>query len=222
MPPSIDAFYLNHPTFRDGNTVNPSPMLIATVTDDRAINLSTAGIGHQMLLTLDEGATQYTDVALYYTPLSDGTPGGTIAYPLENLTEGEHTLRLRVWDTGPNSAEATLSFRVAKEVAPVIYDVYTDTNPASVQANFYVSHDRPDRQLNVTIEVFDLMGRRVWEGSQTARSDMFSSVPLVWNLTDGAGRRVQRGIYLYRATVSDDTSGDKTATATRKLAVTAE
>ncbi len=222
VPPSIDAFYLNHPTFRDGNTVNPSPMLIATVTDDRAINLSTAGIGHQMLLTLDEGATQYTDVALYYTPLSDGTPGGTIAYPLENLTEGEHTLRLRVWDTGPNSAEATLSFRVAKEVAPVIYDVYTDTNPASVQANFYVSHDRPDRQLNVTIEVFDLMGRRVWEGSQTARSDMFSSVPLVWNLTDGAGRRVQRGIYLYRATVSDDTSGDKTATATRKLAVTAE
>ncbi len=111
---------------------------------------------------------------------------------------------------------------MAKEVAPVIYDVYTDTNPASVQANFYVSHDRPDRQLNVTIEVFDLMGRRVWEGSQTARSDMFSSVPLVWNLTDGAGRRVQRGIYLYRATVSDDTSGDKTATATRKLAVTAE
>jgi len=39
-----------------------------------------------MLLTLDEGATQYTDVALYYTPLSYGTPGGTIAYPLENLT----------------------------------------------------------------------------------------------------------------------------------------
>lgn len=222
VPPSIDACYLNHPTFRNGNTVNPSPMLIATVTDDRAINLSTAGIGHQMLLTLDEGATQYTDVALYYTPLADGTPGGTIAYPLENLNEGEHTLRLRVWDTGPNSAEATLSFRVAKEVAPVIYDVYTDTNPASIQANFYVSHDRPDRQLNVTIEVFDLMGRRVWEGSQTARSEMFSSVPLVWNLTDGAGRRVQRGIYLYRATVSDDTSGDKTATATRKLAVTAE
>ena len=222
VPPSIDECYLNHPSFRNGNTVNPSPMLIARVSDDRAINMSTAGIGHQMLLTLDNGATNYTDVSQFYTPNTDGTPGGTIAYPLENLTPGEHSLRLRVWDTAPNSAEETITFNVAAEVTPIIYDVYTDTNPASVQANFYISHDRPGRSLDVTIEVFDLMGRRVWEGSQTARSDMFSSVPVVWNLTDQAGRRVNRGIYLYRATVSDETSGDKTATATRKLAVTAQ
>lgn len=222
VPPVIEACYLNHPTFKNGQTVNPSPMLVADVTDDRAINLSTAGVGHQMMLSLDNGYRVMTDVSDFYTPNTDGTPGGRIAYPLENLTEGAHTLTLRVWDTAPNSASTTLDFVVADEIAPVIYDVYTDTNPASIEANFYVSHDRPDQQLTVTIEVYDLMGRRVWEQTQTSRSEMFSSTPVKWDLTDQAGRRVGRGIYLYRATVTDLTSGQQTATASRKLAVAAQ
>lgn len=219
-PPSIDALYLNHPTFESGDEVNNSPMVIAEISDDRAINLSTAGVGHQMGLYLDNGSRTYSDVADYFTPYTDGRIGGTIAYPLEGLGVGAHTIRLRVWDTAPNSAEASVDFFVAKEIVPTIYEVYTDCNPASVEANFYVSHDRPDRDLTVTIEVFDLMGRRLWQATQQGRSDMFQSMPITWDLTDYGGRRVARGIYLYRATVSDDASGEKTATASRRLAVT--
>lgn len=107
-----------------------------------------------------------------------------------------------------------------KNITPTLYDVYTDVNPVSTAANFYISHDRPDRNLTVTIEVFNLMGRPLWQATQTGRSDMFTSMPLTWDLLDSGGRRVPRGIYLYRATVSDDDSGEKTATAARKLAVT--
>lgn len=220
QPPVIETIYLNHPTFRDGQQVNSAPMLLATVTDDRAINLSTAGLGHQMSLYLDEGVASYTDVSEYFTPNTDGTPGGTIAYPLSGLPAGPHSLRLRVWDTAPNSAEATLSFTVAAGIAPTIHDVYTDRNPVSESANFYVSHDRPDQTITVTIEVFDLVGRRVWTQTRTSRSDMFTSSPMTWDLTDSAGRRVSRGIYIYRAIVSDSDSGEKSATASRKLAVT--
>lgn len=220
-PPSIDALYLNHPSFVSGDEVNNSPMVIAEISDDRAINLSTAGVGHQMGLYLDNGSKTYADVADYFTPYTNGVPGGTIAYPLEGLAVGAHTLRLRVWDTAPNSAEASIDFFVAKEITPTIYEVYTDCNPASVEANFYVSHDRPDRDLTVTIEVFDMMGRRLWQATQQGRSDMFQSQPITWDLTDYGGHRVGRGIYLYRATVSDDYSGEKTATASRRLAVTA-
>lgn len=221
VPPSIDAFYLNHPNFISGDRVNPSPVAIAEISDDRVINLSTAGIGHQLALYLDNGNKSYPDVATYFTPYTDGTPGGTIVYPLDNLSPGEHTLRLRVWDSGPNSAEQTISFTVADRITPVIYDVFTDTNPASTAANFYVSHDRPDRDMTVTIEVFDMMGRRVWQATQHGRSDMFNTFPITWDLTDYGGHRVNRGIYLYRATISDATSGEKTATASRRLAVTA-
>lgn len=84
-----------------------------------------------------------------------------------------------------------------------------------------MSHDRPDRELTVTIEVFDMMGCRLWQATQQGRSDMFQSQPITWDLTDYGGHRVNRGIYLYRATISDDYSGEKTATASRRLAVTA-
>lgn len=220
VPPVIDAFYLNHPTFQSGDEVNNSPVIIAEFTDDRAINLSTAGIGHQIALYLDNGTRSFADLADYYTPFTDGRIGGRVVYPLENLAVGAHTLRLRVWDTAPNSTEANLDFFVAKSIAPTIYDIYTDCNPASTAANFYVSHDRPDRDVTVTIEVFDLMGRRVWSATQNGRSDMFESLPVTWDLTDYGGRRVARGIYVYRATISDNASGEKTATESKRLAVT--
>lgn len=218
--PVIEELYLNHPTFRNGQDINSAPMLIARVTDDRAMNLSSAGVGHQMAAYLDGGDKTYSDVSDYFTPFTDGTPGGVINYPIENLAPGYHTLRLRVWDTGPNSAEASIDFNVSTTIAPELYEVYTHTNPVSTHADFYVSHDRPDRNLTVTIEVFDLMGRRLWQATETGRSDMFISTPLTWDLLDSGGRRVPRGIYLYRATVSDEDSGEKTSTASRKLAVT--
>ena len=218
--PVIGSIYLNHPNFRNGQEVNPAPMLIASVTDDRAMNLSGAGIGHQMSLYLDNGSKVYTDVANYFTPFSDGTPGGTIAYPIENLASGPHNLRLRVWDTGPNSTEASVDFVVAEGIAPVLYDVYTDANPASTEANFYITHDRPDRNVRVTVEVFNLMGRLMWSATESGRSDMFTSMPITWDLMDQGGRRVPRGIYIYRATISDSNSGEETSTAARKLAVT--
>ncbi|MDE6527568.1 MAG: type IX secretion system sortase PorU [Muribaculaceae bacterium] len=217
--PVIEQLYLNHPNFRNGQEVNSAPMLIARVTDDRAMNLSSAGVGHQMAAYLDGGDKTYNNVSDYFTPFTDGTPGGVIHYPIENLAPGNHTLRLRVWDTGPNSAEASVDFIVAAEIAPELYDVYTDVNPVSTHANFYISHDRPDRNITVTIEVFDLMGRRMWQATETGRSDMFTSMPLTWDLLDSGGRRVPRGIYLYRATVSDQDSGEKSSTASRKLAV---
>lgn len=218
--PVIESMYLNHPSFRNGQEVNPSPMLLATVTDDRAMNMSTAGVGHQMSLSLDGGYKTYSDVSDYFTPFIDGSPGGTISYPMEDLATGYHTLTLRVWDTGPNSTESTIEFVVATDIAPTLYDVYTDVNPVSTEANFYISHDRPDRNITVTIEVFNLMGRLLWETTETGRSDMFTTMPLTWDLYDAGGRRVPRGIYLYRATISDENSGEETSTASRKLAVT--
>lgn len=219
QPPVIESMVLNHSSFNDGDIVNAAPMLIASVTDDVGINISTAGIGHQLSLTLDSTRT-YNDVATYYTPNTDGTPGGVINYPFEDLTEGMHTLSLRVWDTSGNSARSTINFGVSADATPKIYDIYSDANPASTEANFYLSHDRPDAMIDVTVTVYNLLGHALWIGSASGRSDMFLSVPVTWDLTDTAGRRVGRGIYLYRATITDD--GTHYDTATRKLAVTAQ
>jgi len=217
--PLIEAVYMNHESFSNGDVVNESPMFFARVSDDIGINLSQAGIGHTLWLCLDDNDT-FTDVSDYYIPDGDGSPAGMVCYPLENLSAGNHVLMFRVWDTSGNFTTASVEFYVQPGLPPVIFDVYTDTNPAIEHANFYVRHNRPDAAIEVTIEVFDLMGRRLWSETAKGRSDMFVSSPLTWNLTDRAGRRVARGIYLYRATVSTD--GEHHTSAARRIAVAAQ
>lgn len=219
--PNIAYMGLNSETFEEGDKVNESPLFIAAIEDQSGINLSASGIGHSMTLTLD-GTKVYSDVTSYFTPMptqsGEGT-AGTIAYRLSDLDNGHHTLKLKVWDVFNNSSEKTISFIAMSGLKPELYDVYTDANPASVEANFYVRHNRPDANLTVTIQVFDLLGREVWSNTQTGRSDMFTSFPIHWTLVDHSGARVARGIYVYRATITTD--GVQEVTKAKKIAVTA-
>lgn len=221
--PDIRAMFLNSESFANGNDVNESPMLVVEVYDESGISFSTSGIGHQMTIMLDNKTT-YSDVSSYFTPeispSGSSETGGFVYYPLENLSEGMHTLRFKVWDTFANSSERTISFNVVDGLKPELYDVYTTSNPASVEANFYLRHNRPDAMITVSLEVFNLMGQLVWNTQQTGRSDMFTSFPITWDLTDNAGRRVQRGIYVYRAGIS--TNGTQESTKAKKIAVAAE
>lgn len=215
--PVIELLAINHPTFRDGDQVNSDPMVIASISDNVGINLSMAGIGRQMSIMIDDKRS-YNDVPYYFTPASDGSPAGTVAYPLEGLTEGDHTLRFRVFDTNGNSSTKTINFVVRDGLSPTVFDIYSDANPATTEANFYLAHNRPEGMLTVTVSVYNLLGHKLWEQTSTARSDMYISSPVTWDLTDGTGRRVPRGIYLYRATVTAD--GENYSTASRKIAVT--
>ena len=215
--PDISYFGLNSESFKDGDNVNESPLVLATISDDTGINFSSGGIGHGMTLTLDD-KTSYSNVSTYYQPsYCDKGSAGTLTYELSNLAEGQHTLKLKVWDVYSNSSEKTISFNVINGLKPDIVDVYSDANPATIEANFYVRHNRPDALLNVTIDVYDLMGRPVWSTTQTGRSDMFTSFPITWDLCNNGGARVQRGIYIYRATISTD--GKQHASKAKKIAV---
>ncbi len=217
--PVIDRMVLNHDNFTDGEIVDPTPLLMASMHDNVGINVSTAGVGHQMTVTID-GTVTRSDVSTYYTPPVNPEGTGTVAYRLPAMQPGAHSLRMRVFDTSGNVCERELSFTVSDKVAPRIFEVYADANPASTSTNFYVRHDRPENIVQVKIEVFDLMGRPVWSSVQKSMSDNDLSAPVAWNLTDSNGHRVGRGIYLYRATVTADNTHFQTTS--RRIAVAGE
>ena len=217
-PPVIELFVLNNAGFSSGQTVNEAPVVIGRVKDNVGINISNAGIGHQMSLLLD-GSVAYADLSQFYEPGDEGPLGGSFTYPLSSLTEGDHDLRLRVWDTSNNYAESSISFKVKKGTVPEIINLYADANPATTGVNFYVEHNRPSVRTEVTVAVYDLMGRMVWSDTRTDRSET-AGTPFSWDLTDKAGRRVSRGIYVYRATI--DAEGDQQQSVARKIAVAAQ
>ncbi|MDE5807850.1 MAG: T9SS type A sorting domain-containing protein, partial [Muribaculaceae bacterium] len=109
---------------------------------------------------------------------------------------------------------------VGAAVDPVISDLSTNVNPASTSVVFNVTIDRPNSNVECIIEVFDLLGRVVWQSNRNATTDMQSSLSASWDLRDSSGVRVPRGIYLYRATVK--TPEGTYTSKSRKLAVTAQ
>ena len=121
-----------------------------------------------------------------------------------------------------NVSEKSITFNVATGGVPEIatsddLDIYSEFNGS--EATFYVRHNCYGAKVSVTIEVYDLMGRPVWQTTQSGGSGMFNAMPITWNLLEGGGCRVSGGIYVYRATVTTD--GVQVATKSKKLAIPA-
>lgn len=217
--PEISAFYLNNESFRNGQTTHNSPLVIGSFNDPSGINISDAGIGHKITLTLD-GTKSFEDIGSYYLPDLENPNGGSFAYPLSDLKPGSHTLELRVWDTANNSSLRKIDFQVGVNVNPEIFDVNCTGSTRGEAAIFTVMTDRPMARLKCSIEVFALDGKKIWSSESEQGVGQDSSLTVKWDLKDSAGRRVPRGIYVYRAgvTTPEGTSSFKS----KKLAVSAE
>lgn len=216
--PAVEKFYLNNHYFASGGVVNSNPVVFARVSDESGINLSDGGIGHKMLLTLDNKII-YDDVNFSYTSDPEDYRAGEIVYPLSDITPGSHSLEFEVWDNVGNSSRSVIEFNVAAAADPVIFTVTPDCNPAVTSVVFTLQTDRPMSRLDCDFEVFDLNGRKIWSNTSGENTDMESCVSASWNLCDSRGVRVPRGIYLFRAKVTtpEGTYSSKTG----KLAVTA-
>ncbi len=217
--PDISMMALDHEGFESGDLTHSAPLLLAAVSDESGINLSDAGIGHKMTLTLDN-STIFSDVSAYFTPDPDKEGVGNIAYPLSGLTPGEHEILLTVWDNANNSSSRSLPFRVGLNQEVSVVELVTDCNPARDKVTFTLKTDRIKNSLTYKMEVFSLDGTLVWSSGKSSRSRNDGTIRQTWYLTDSSGSRVNRGIYLCRATVESDEG--VTTSKTIKLAVTAQ
>jgi hypothetical protein len=218
IDPEISAMGLNTLNFKSGSTVNPSPTFVARVSDESGINISTSGIGKQMTLIID-GRNIYEDLVNYYTPDINDYTAGNVAYPLSDLSDGDHTLQFTVWDNAGNSTTRYLDFKVSEKVQPTV-NIYTDANPATSGVTFYITPDIPSSKMSTTLEIYDIAGRMIWSAQTSGTGDYGEAMQVKWDLLDRGGVRVARGIYVCRCVV---TNSDGTETvATKKIAVSAQ
>lgn len=217
--PDILSFTLNDPGFAPGSVTHPDPLVLATICDPSGINISEAGLGHRMLLTLD-GNTHFEDVAQFYNPDPEMEGGGKISYPLSGLAPGHHELKLTVWDNANNSSAATFPFCVGLNRDIDTFDFLTDANPAHDKVTFTLRTDRVKTLMKYEISIHSLNGQKVWGSKGSSRSKTDGSVRKTWYLDDSSGSRVPRGIYLCRATIESEEGVQSSKTL--KLAVSAQ
>lgn len=218
--PTIEYFYLNTSSFSYGATVNETPVFIAQVYDKSGINVSGIGLGHDMTLKIDDSSNMEYVINNYFTSSPGDFGRGTVQYQLPTLSPGQHTLTFKVWDTEGNSSEKSTVFTVDTGLEPEIIMLYTDKNPVREQANFYIRHDRPDMLVDVKITVYNLTGTELWSTKVESISDMWTTEPVTWDLTDTSGKRVPPGIYIYKAEAN--TEGSRISSESKKIVVLAQ
>jgi hypothetical protein len=192
--PKIDV-YLNDENFRDGGETNDSPIFIAKLSDESGLNTATDGLGHEMLLTIDD--TTKVIVNQYFTSKLDDYRSGEIHYPLRNLKEGEHQLKLKVWDTHNNSSENSLRFRVVISRENLLTNVFCYPNPTSQITHFSFEHERVGDDLEISIEIYDNYGRTIKLINENAYKITSPYDQILWNISEDSSPIVT-GNYFYR------------------------
>lgn len=172
-----------------------------------------------MTLTLDSDKV-YDDLDNFFSPDTEDSRRGSIAYPMPELQPGDHTLKLTVWDNANNSSSATVSFKVGINLRPELTEITTMYDGDSDMLNVTVTTDRALCKLDCRLECFNLGGLLLWSTDRNIYSGAESSVSYSWDLKDANGNRLPRGIYILRTTVTTEEGMESAAS--KKIAIPAK
>ena len=192
--------YLNTPAFQDGDKTYETPRFFADLYDVSGINTAGAGIGHDLMLIIDDEAKKTYALNEYFTAANNSYQAGQVSYLMESLPNGPHSLMFRAWDLLNNSTTQVLNFVVEAGLDPSIYSVTTYPNPVQSAGviNLVVNYDQPDELLQTEIYLYNTSGQMLWSHTQQ------NPDRVLINLADLG---LTAGIYVYSVRIKSASSG---------------
>ena len=186
--------YLNTPAFQSGDETYEFPHFYADIHDENGINTVGTGIGHDLLLVIDNDPKQTYVLNNYFNASNNSYQEGQVSYKMAEQSEGAHTLTFRAWDLYNNSSTASLTFHVVKGLDPNIYSVTTYPNPVSKTGVMKVNiqYDRPYEANETTVSLYDISGKLVYTYVQSGVEG------ITWNMSQIA---INPGIYVYQVKI---------------------
>ncbi len=193
------TIYLNSIAFRDGDPTYPTPRFFADLSDPNGINTAGAGIGHDLMLIIDDDPKQTYTLNDYFTSAQGSYQAGQVSYMLSALPNGPHSLSFRAWDLLNNSTTRSLNFVVEQGLDPSIYSVCTYPNPVQQSGVMHISvlYDQPDELITTELYVYNMSGQLVWSHTQNNPDQV---------QLDLAKLSMQPGVYLYNIRIKSASS----------------
>ncbi len=213
--PEIRLF-INDTLFRNGGITNSSPRLLAIIEDPGGINTTGTGIGHDITAFYDNDRNNSFILNKYFENDFDNYRKGHITYDLAGLSEGPHSLTLKAWDNFNNSSVSTINFVVESGSKFMITNLINYPNPFFNETRIQVEHNRPDKELGITINIYNLGGKAIKIIHTKLSSSGFIIPPVLWDGKDDGGARVGRGLYPYKIIITTP-EGETTAASGRMI-----
>ena len=206
--------YMNNTNFADGGITDQNPTLLACVTDDKGINSTGSGIGHDITVILDGKIIDTVVLNDFYfsgdgngcvnTSLADYQKGN-VTYPFRNLAPGPHQLTFKVWDINNNSTTETLNFIVKDESNQnlIVNKLLNWPNPFTNKTYVQFEHNCDD-MLDVNVQIYTITGKLVKTISTTVTAEPFfqgfrtPKTAIEWDGNDDFGDAVGKGTYIFK------------------------
>ncbi|TNE81724.1 MAG: type IX secretion system sortase PorU [Bacteroidetes bacterium] len=194
--PKIRLF-MNDTTFLYGGITDENPRIYALVYDESGINTTGLGIGRNITGEVDQ-AKELLILNEYYTSNTDDFTRGVVEYPLKDMAEGVHDVKIKVWDVYNNSAEARTQFVVAKSAKLAIQNLISYPNPFVDSVMFRFEHNQTGKTLQIEVNIYDSKGNFVTtlNASSVQSGAVFDQ--LTWYGEKQNGSQVSPGLYLFK------------------------
>ncbi len=162
--PSVEL-YMDDVSFRFGDMVSPAPLLLAHVFDFNGVNTVGNGIGRDITAILDKGTENEKLYILneYYQSELDSYQKGEIRFPFEQLSEGKHSVHLKIWDVYNNSTGAYTEFVVGNAVEAEILQLQGFPNPSDGNFEIFINHNLAGEPVQLNLYISDLSGKILYE-----------------------------------------------------------
>ena len=200
QPPLIEL-YLNDLNFKEGGTVNTTPILIAKLSDDYGINVSKSKIGHEIISTLNQDASTEKIMNDFYISDKDNYKKGEVKYQMDKLEAGDYTLKLRAWDIANNKAEAEVSFIVSNSEQNSITHVLNYPNPFTTATSFMFEFDSQNNTIEAQIDIFTVAGKLIKTIREPLSPNGKRFQTGIWDGKDAYGDQLAKGIYIYKVKI---------------------
>ena len=154
--PAIRIQFQGQSGFETGDAIPQEAVLQASISDPSGINI-TGETGHEIELVIDNQVFQVTEAFI----AGDGYAAGSLEFQLPALEPGEHSIRLKAWDSFNNSGSLEVTVDVAAAGSEVLTEVLFVPNPMAEEGHF--TYILKSRATEVDIKIFTVSGRLVDE-----------------------------------------------------------
>lgn len=129
---------------------------------------------------------------------------GKLDFQIDELQEGKNQIIIKVWDNLGNGSifEKFLTVEGSNQIQILSKKVYP--NPASKEANFEFTHNRPGDNLLVDLSVYDMNGKILFVESKRLVEVEEKISDLQWIFLQNQSKYPAKGTYIYKLTLQSE------------------
>lgn len=210
--PKVEVF-MDDESFVFGGITSADPLLLVKLEDDNGINVVGNAIGHDLNGVMDNNSQNFNYILNdFYEAAIDDHTKGEVRYPLYDIPEGRHEIKVTAWDIANNPAEGFTEFVVVSSEKTALEQVLNYPNPftSSTCFMFEMNPPRPGVEVDALVQIYTISGRLIKTLEERIIFEdrrLGTDNCIRWNGRDDFGDPLAKGVYLYKVKIQSPNTG---------------